>query len=110
MKIYPVLINFNYNSVPFLHVLADNEEQVLHGIEKHYNHHGWASNYDNHEHEGYDSYLDYMLAIRGEINDSSAMSQALEGSQQYGWSEGQDISESEANVMLKFGVVQDWRM
>jgi hypothetical protein len=108
MKIYPVLINFNGNNVPFLRVLAHTEEQVLKGIEKKYNHDGWYYNYENHAHDGYDNYLDYMLAIRGEINDGYAMSEALENSQQYGWDEGQDVTQEDAQVMLKYGVVEDW--
>jgi hypothetical protein len=109
MKIYPILINFKNNAVPFFYVLADNEDQILERLDEKYVYGSWSSNDEDYEHDGYEDYYAYMLAIRGEINDEQVMNGALEGSQQYGWDEGQEITEEEAQIMLKFGVAKDWR-
>lgn len=109
MKLYPVIINANDREFIFLWVLANDEKTVLKGIESKFTYNSWKGNYENYDYEGYDSYLDYMLAIRGEINSSDVMSNALENSIQYGWDEGRDIDEASAQIMLNYKVAQDWR-
>lgn len=111
MKIYPVYVSFSYQAEPFLYVLANNEKQVLKKIDEKFVGNSWSGNYNDythHEQEGHEDYYSYMLDIRGEVFDEVAMNEALKGSQQYGWGEGQNITLEEAQVMLKFGIVEDW--
>jgi CRISPR/Cas system-associated exonuclease Cas4 (RecB family) len=109
MKLYPVIMNANDREVTFLWVLANDEKTVLKGIESKFTHNSWQDNYEDYSYEGYDSYLDYMLDIRGEINSQDVMGNALENSVQYGWDEGKDIDEASAQIMLNYGVAKDWR-
>ena len=56
------------------------------------------------------SYLAKMLRLRGEMNDPDAtVEDAYYGVTHWGWSEGKEITEAQAAVLLELGIAEDWR-
>jgi len=49
------------------------------------------------------------MRLRGDIDDDEDWSDAYYGLTWYGWDEGQEIDEAQANVLLALGVAEDWR-
>ncbi len=101
----------------FSYVLANDESQVLNYIDKEIlfgiwsdRHHDSLSEPIVTKEEGkiihIEVYKEKMLRIKGEFNDENAdYSDAYYGITHYGWEEGIEISESDANILLKLNLV-----
>lgn len=102
------------------HVLATDESKIMEHIDKELLSGIWN---DRHEQDGLFEYRDEdynvlgsehykerMLRYRGEFNDPNAdYSDAYYGITHYGWDEGRDITEAEANIVLKLDLAVDLR-
>lgn len=101
------------------YVLADTEESVRDGIDTTYNYGCWRDKDgdgpvnvydDDYNLTGTESYLTKMLRLRGSQNDEDASYEdAYYGVTHYGWTEPVEVSDSDAEVLLRLGVAQDWR-
>jgi len=107
-----------------LYVIADNESEILEHIDAtdgKYTYGAWKdksedadepfSIYDSDYNViGTETYLEKMSRLRGEFNDEDAnYSDAYYGVTHYGWDEGVDISDDDANTLIRLSIAEDWR-
>lgn len=59
---------------------------------------------------GTETYLQRMLRLRGEFNDSDAdFDDAYYGIKHYGWDAGVKITAADAKTLVRLGIAEDWR-
>lgn len=93
------------------YVLASSEYEVMENIDKHYNSGLWKEkeHYDKEDKKEQTCY-EKVLKYRGDYNYPNAdYSDSYYGIKHFGWSEVIKISESDAEVGLRLGIIEDWR-
>lgn len=128
MKLYKILLRHcapkDCVEVTKLYVLADNDDGVMARLdaeEGHYTYGAWKEKsndaeepfdiYDDHYNIiGTETYIERMLRLRGEFNDENAdYGDAYYGVRHWGWDKGVDLSNDDANILLRLNIVEDWR-
>jgi hypothetical protein len=107
-----------------LYVLADSEDEILTRLDAsggNYTYGAWKERNDSAEEPfdildanynviGTETYLEKMMRLRGEFNDDDAnYDDAYYGISHWGWDEGRQISSSDADVLLRLEIAEDWR-
>ena len=107
-----------------LFVVADSEQSILAKLDdekRRYTHGAWKEKSEDAEEPfeiydedykviGTETYLEKMLRLRGEFNDEDAdYSDAYYGVTHYGWDEGSEISNADADTLIRLGIAEDWR-
>lgn len=100
------------------YVLADDAVVIRDRLDKDEVYTSWSDHdpiplYDEDYNEaGEENYMDRMLRLRGEINDEDfdGYDDLYYGLTLWGWSEGQDITDADAEVLLRLGIAEDWRV
>lgn len=100
-------------------VVFDGDEAALRDrIDADFNYGGWKDSaadtrniYDNDDVLiGRETHADRMLRLRGEMFDEDAdYADAYYGITHWGWTEGVEITDEDAAVLLRLGVAVDWR-
>lgn len=102
------------------YVIANSEYELMLRLDQQYQFGLWKdSNEDgdkfkiyNEEYEviGTERRFEKMLRLRGDFNDPNAdYSDGYYGITHYGWSEAQEVSQEQAQVLLDLNIAQDWR-
>ncbi len=107
-----------------LFVVADSEQSILaklDDVKRRYTYGAWKEKSEDAEEPfeiydedykviGTETYLEKMLRLRGEFNDEDAdYSDAYYGVTHYGWDEGGEISNADADTLIRLGIAEDWR-
>lgn len=70
----------------------------------------WNIEDSNHCVIGQETYFERMLRLRGEFHDPKVnYDDKFYGIRHWGWTEGIDISEDKANILLEMNIAEDWR-
>ncbi len=124
MKLHKILLRHagpkDCVEVVFKYVLANSEQEILDEIDSPrgcYTYGAWQE--DDSVYEQYDAnynfvceetYLQRMFRLRGEFNyEDASYDDAYYGVKHWGWDEGVDISEDDANTLVGLGIAEDWR-
>lgn len=102
------------------YVLADDETTIRDRIDLKYRCGGWKDKDqdgpvniydDDYEIIGQETYLARMLRMRGDLNDPDhEVTDLYYGATEWGWSDGQEISEALAADLVRLGIAKDWRL
>lgn len=128
MKLHKILLRHcgpkDQVEVTWSHVITNSEAGILKRLDDpggRYTYGGWKDRSDESEEPfeiyddehnvvGTETYLERMMRLRGEFNDEDAdYEDAYYGIKHWGWSEGVEISDSDAATLLRLGVAEDWR-
>lgn len=124
MKLYKILLRHcspkDCVEVVHSYVLANSEKELMIRLDNEHYYEIWQENeadgktypiYDEDYNEiGKEKYLDRILRLRGTYHDPNAdYSDAYYGIKHWGWSEGQDVTDSQLQVLLDLGIAKDWR-
>ena len=102
------------------YVFANNEYELMVRLDQEYNYGLWKDSQedgdefkvynDDYDVIGTETRFEKMLRLRGDFNDPNAdYSDGYYGITHYGWSEVQEISNEQAQILLDLNIAHDWR-